>query len=470
MILTMSSVARELKQVLGPQGVLDKPEELLTYAYDASFHRHAPDLVVLPTDEEQVARIVSLANEAEIPVVPRGAGTGMTAGSVPIRGGIVVSMTRMNKVLSIDRENLTAVVQAGVVNGDFQRMVEDVGLFYPPDPQSLKTSTLGGNIAENAGGPRAFKYGVTRDYVLGLKAVSPTGKFWRFGGQTIKNVTAYDMTRLIIGSEGTLGIITEATMRLIPQPEEKRTVMAIFARIEDAGDTVSRIIASGIIPVTLEILDDTSMWCIEQTLHLGLPTDAEAILLMEVDGFRETVEREISLIQAVCAKSGVTRLEVATNPAESEKLWTARRAFGTAILRLNPTKVGEDATIPRNRITDFIRGIKEIAKKHHLKLALAGHAGDGNMHPNFMVNARDAEEMARLERAIEELFMLTIDLGGTLSGEHGIGSTKAAFLGKELNADSIEAMLAVKKVLDPKGIMNPQKIFADGTSILPFPG
>ncbi len=461
-------VLQQIVNIVGKQSVMTEVEERLTYAYDASFHRHIPDLVVFPTDEEQVASLLTLANEAEVPIIPRGAGTGLTAGSVPVKGGIVLSLTHMNRIIEINPENLSAIVQPGVITGFLQKKVEHHHLYYPPDPQSFKISTIGGNIAENAGGPRCFKYGVTRDYVLGLRVISPAGKIWTFGGQTIKNVTGYDMTRLIVGSEGTLGIITQATLRLIPQPEAKKTIMAVFSHIEQAAETVSGIISARIVPAALEFLDDVSLRCIEETLRIGLPLDAAAILLMEVDGFIETVEREIQMIQAVCIQCGANRITVAHNEEESEQLWAARRAFAPALLKLNPTRVSEDATVPRNKLVEFVKGIKEIAQKYSLKLALAGHAGDGNMHPNFLVNSRDLDEMERVEKAVEDLFNLTISLGGTLSGEHGIGITKAPYLGHELNKDTIGAMQAIKHAMDPKGILNPGKIFAGDSVGLPF--
>jgi len=466
--LPSKELLHQVENIVGKQSVMTKIEDRLTYAYDASFHRHIPDLVVFPTNEDQVVRLLTLANEEELPIVPRGAGTGLTAGSVPVKGGIVLSLTRMNRIKVINPENLTAIVQPGVVTGFFQREVEKQKLYYPPDPQSFNTSTLGGNIAENAGGPRCFKYGVTRDYVLGLRVISPSGKTWNFGGQTMKNVTGYNMSSLIVGSEGTLGIITQATLRLIPQPEARKTIMAVFNLIEQAAETVSGIIANRIVPAALEFLDDVSLRCIEQTLSIGLPLDAAAILLIEVDGFRETIEREIQLIKEVCIKCGAKGITIAQNDEESQKLWAARRAFAPALLKLNPTRISEDATVPRDKLIDFIKGVKEIAIKYNLKLALAGHAGDGNMHPNFLVNTRDRDEMERVEKAVGELFALTISLGGTLSGEHGIGTTKAPYLSQELNKDTIGVMQAIKHAMDPKGILNPGKIFFGDSVALPF--
>jgi len=468
--LISKAAVREIKNIVGQTNVLEKEAELLTYAYDNSFHQHKPDLVVLPSKEEEVSAIVKLANEAEVPLVPRGAGTGQTAGSVPLKGGIVLSTTRMDGYIEVDKENLIAKVPVGVVNWDLQKEVEKAGLFFPPDPSSLKTATIGGNLAENAGGPRGFKYGVTRDYALGMNVVTPAGKVLKLGGQTIKNVTAYDLCRLVIGSEGTLGVITQANLRLIPQPEERRTLMAIYKDIERAGDAVSGIIAKGIVPAAIELIDDVAIRCIEETLKLGLPTDADAILLIEIDGFKVAVDYQMEQVEQVCKSYGADRISVARNEKESEQLWVARRAFAPAVLKLNPTKVGEDATVPRSRLTEFIKGVKKIAGKYQLELALCGHAGDGNMHPNFMVNARDKDEMKRLQKAVDELFALTLDLGGTLSGEHGIGSTKAQYLNKELNQDTIDAMQAIKDAWDPKGFMNPMKIFPRDTKTLSFLG
>ncbi len=452
-------IIKKIKGIVGRQRVLESFEERLCYSYDGTVQRGIPALVVFPENTQEVAEIVKLANAKEFPIFPRGAGTGLSGGSVPQDRGIALVLTRMNKIKEISKEDLLAVVEPGVITEIFHQAVEKEGLFYPPDPASLKTSTLGGNVAENAGGPRAFKYGVTKDYVLGLEVVTPQGDIMRTGGRTVKNVTGYDLTRLIVGSEGTLGIITEITLRLLPKPQAKQTALAIYDKMEDAAQTVTTIICEGIIPATLELMDQTTIHCVENYLNMGLPLDAEAILLIEVDGSPGQVVEEMKLVKVACEKNGCRQVQVAAEATERDRLWKARRAVSSAIVQLKPTKISEDATVPRSKIPEMVRRLKAISTKYNLYLPVFGHAGDGNLHPNIIADKRDHEEMERVEKAVAELFQAALDLGGTLSGEHGIGLMKKPYLVWETGDVGINYMKAIKNAVDPKGILNPGKMF-----------
>ncbi len=452
-------IVSQLQAIAGAGNVFTTPEECLCYSYDATTEQFRPEAAVQVQTAEQVSQIMKLAGKAKIPVVPRGAGTGLSGGSVPARGGIVLDLSGMNRILSIDTENLVAVVEPGVITADLHRAVEDLGLFYPPDPASLASSTLGGNVAECSGGPHGVKYGVTKDYVLGLEVVLPTGEIIHTGGQTMKNVTGYDLTKLFTGSEGTLGVITKIILRLIPKPEYKQTILATYHRLEDATATVSRIIAAKIIPTTLELMDSVAIYCVEQYLHIGLPLDVEALLLIEVDGFRETVEKQRGIIAAACRESGAAEVKVAATAAEADDLWRGRRAIATAVAQLKPSKISEDITVPRSKLTEMVRRVKEIAKKHEIMLAICGHAGDGNLHPMLLVDIDDHAEYARAEEATGEIFRAALELGGTLSGEHGIGLTKAPFLELEAGRDGIALMEKIKRAIDPGNILNPGKMF-----------
>jgi glycolate oxidase len=365
----------------------------------------------------------------------------------------------MNKILRIDPENLLAVVEPGVVTYDLQQEVEKIGLFYPPDPASLKTSTLGGNVAECAGGPRAVKYGVTKDFVLGLEAVLPTGEIISAGVQTVKSVVGYDLTKLLVGSEGTLAVITKIILRLLPLPKAKRTMLAIFPDIEGAATTVSQIISSRIIPTTLEFMDNSTIRCVEDFLHMGLPVDAGALLIIEVDGAPEALQGEVEEIEKICRSNQAIETKVAKDKQEAEDLWKARRAVSSAVVKLNPTKINEDVTVPRSKVAEILRRVEAISKKHNLIIVNFGHAGDGNIHVNVLIDKRKPGESERAHEAVKEIFKAALDLGGTLSGEHGIGITKAPYLGMELGDMGIEVMKRIKKSFDPNNILNPGKIF-----------
>jgi len=450
---------KQIKEIAGAENVLESLEERICYSYDGTFQRGIPDLVVFPANTREVAQIVKLANQERFPIFPRGAGTGLSGGSIPQSGGAALVLTRMNKIKEISVDDMLAVVEPGVITERLHQEVEKLGLFYPPDPGSLKTCTLGGNVAENAGGPRAFKYGVTKDYVLGLEVVTPQGDVMRTGGRTVKNVTGYDLTRLLTGSEGTLGIVTEIILKLLPKPKEVRTALVAFNKLEEAAVTITGMIINGVIPTTLEIMDHITIDCVERQLCLGLPKDVEAILLIEVDGGKSQVEEDIKTIEKICRDNHCRDLQVASSPAEREKLWKARRAVSSAVVQLAPTKISEDATVPRSRIPEMLKRLREIAAKYQLHIPVFGHAGDGNLHPNIITDKKDKDEMARVEKAIEEIFRTALELRGTLSGEHGIGVMKKPYLYWELGEVGLNYLRAIKQAVDPHNILNPGKIF-----------
>ena len=454
------SLVTQLQKIVGRDGILSTPEDLAVYSYDATFAEHRPDIVVLPCTTEQVSQVVMLASQARIPVVTRGMGSGMAAASVPFEGGITLAMTRMNHILEIDETNATAHVESGVITADLQAAVEKIGLFYPPDPSSIKHSTIGGNIACNAGGPRCLKYGVTGDYVLGLTIVLADGRVLRTGGKYIKDVVGYDLTALFTGSEGTLGVITEALLCLVAKPKVARTALAEFPSLEDASRTVNSILAAGIIPATLELMDETAITCIEEAMSLGLPLDVEAILLIETDGSDETaVLREIEAIEAICKENGVRQVKVARDESERSKLWQARRSVSPALARKAPNKLGEDITVPRRAIPEAIRRIKAIGAKYGLPIVIFGHAGDGNLHPNILFDKRDPAQWAKVEGMVAEEFATALELGGTLSGEHGVGALKRPYMEQAQGPVAIEIQKRIKAALDQVNILNPGKIF-----------
>jgi glycolate oxidase len=456
------NIIAQLKMTTGKDGVLTTPEDLAVYGYDGTFEDHRPDIVVLPRTTEQVSQIVMLAARERIPVVTRGMGSGLAAASVPFQGGIALTMTRMNRILEIDEVNATAHVEAGVVTADLQTAVEKLGLFYPPDPSSIRHSTIGGNIACNAGGPRCLKYGVTGDYMLGLTVVLADGRILHTGGKCIKDVVGYDLTALFTGSEGTLGVITEALLRLTAKPKFARTALVEFAALEDASRTVNAILSAGIVPATLELMDETAIACIEEALHLGLPLDVEAILLVETDGADEaSVLREIEAVAAICRASGARQVKVAKGEAERENLWKARRSVSPALARKAPNKLGEDITVPRSAIPEAVRRLKAISARYGLPIVIFGHAGDGNLHPNILFDKRDLQQWAKVERMAAEEFALALELGGTLSGEHGVGVLKRPYMEQALGPVSLEVQKRIKAALDPVNILNPGKVFPD---------
>lgn len=450
----------QLEKIVSKDGVLFTPEDLAVYGYDGTFVEHRPDVVVLPNTTEQVSQVVQLAARERIPLVTRGMGSGMAAASVPFNGGITLAMTRMNRILEIDEANATAHVESGVITADLQSAVEKLDLFYPPDPSSIKHSTIGGNIACNAGGPRCLKYGVTGEYVLGLTVVLADGRFLHTGSKCIKDVVGYDLTALFTGSEGTLGVITEALLRLVARPKAVRTALAEFPSLEHASRTVNAILATGIVPATLELMDETAITCIEDALHLGLPLDVEAILLIETDGSDEaTVLREIEAVENICRECGAQHVKIAWDESERSKLWQARRSVSPALARKAPNKLGEDITVPRGAIPEAIHRIKAISAKYDLPIVIFGHAGDGNLHPNILFDKRDPEQWAKVEGMVAEEFAVALDLGGTLSGEHGVGALKRPYMQQAQGPVAIEMQKRIKAALDPVNILNPGKIF-----------
>ncbi len=452
-------ILRELESIAGREDFLTEKEDRICYSYDATNLKFLPEAVIFPENTDEISRVLGIANIEKIPVFPRGAGSGFSGGSLPVNGGIVLVTSKMDKILEFDDENLTIQVEPGLVTETLQKFVETKNLFYPPDPASLKFSTIGGNIAECSGGPRAVKYGVTRDYVLGLEVVLPTGEIISTGVKTAKSVVGYDLTRLMVGSEGTLGIITKAILRLIPLPEEKNTLLVLFRRIQDAALAVTSIIKSRIIPSTLEFMDSQSIKCVENYLNLGFSEEAEALLLIEIDGFRGTVGLQGNKIAEICKRLNPIDIKIATDLKEQEKLWQARRAVSPAIAKLSPTKVNEDITVPRNKIPEMLEIIRKISDDFRLKIVCFGHAGDGNIHVNIMTDRDNKEEMERVEEAVKKLFSETLKIGGTISGEHGIGLTKAPYLKMEIGDIGYEIMKKIKNLLDPKNILNPGKMF-----------
>jgi glycolate oxidase len=454
-------IVKELENIVGKARVLTAAEELAVYAYDGTVYEQRPDIVVLVDSAEEIANVLKLANRERVPVVPRGAGTGLAGGSVPVQHGIVLNVARMNKIVEIDPINMVAVVQPGVVTAALQAEVEKRGLFYPPDPASLKQCTLGGNVAMNAGGPRGLKYGVTKDYVLGLEVVTPTGEILRLGGKAIKNVTGYSLTQFFIGSEGTLGIITEATLRLIPLPKARATALAIFPEMEKAASIVNVILGAGIVPVTIELMDHTTIECVEAYLHQGLPMDVDALILVEVDGDAAIVRAQLEEVTQICLANGASSVRPALTTAEQDEVWLARRSTSPALARMRPNKLGEDISVPRSSIVPMVQHIQDISRRTELPIAIFGHISDGNLHPNILFDRRDEKEMERVHQASEGIFRAAVSLGGTLSGEHGIGLLKKEFLPLDLSPQVIEMMHTLKNAVDPNGILNPGKMFPE---------
>jgi len=455
-----ATVIEQLENLAGKENVLTGKVDLVAYSYDATadMPKQTPDVVVLPTSVEMVQEIVHLARRNKIAIYPRGAGTNLSGGAIPLKKGIVLSFQKMNRIVDIDPANLTAVVQPGVVIAALNAAVAPYGLIYPPDPGTVATATMGGSAAENSGGLRGLKYGVTKNYIMGMEVVLASGEKVRFGGKTVKNVTAYDFSNLFVGSEGTLGIITELTAKLIPAPKYRRTMMGVFKTLADAGNAVAGIIAAQVIPATLEIMDRMTIRTVEDFAHIGLPVDAEALLLIEVDGMAEEVVRaEAEAVMQVVRDMGGD-LKTAETDQERDQLWTARRNALPALASLNNTVVLEDATVPRSRITDMLIACENIAQKYNLVLGTFGHAGDGNLHPTILCDKRDQDEISRVHKAVDEIFETALRFGGTLSGEHGIGMAKMKYLGDELGRPGLDLMRTIKQALDPDSILNPGKM------------
>lgn len=449
-----------LAAIFPPESLLTSPEDLVPYSFDGTAAlQKMPGIVAFATEADQVVRLVRLANEKRFPIVTRGSGTGLSGGSVPVDGGVVLCLSKMNRILEVDAKNLTLSAEAGATTLSIAEAAEKVGLFYPPDPGSMKISTIGGNVAENSGGLRGLKYGVTRDYVMGLEVILPTGELTFTGNKCVKDVAGYSLRDLFIGSEGTLGIITRVLLSLIPKPAARKTLLAIFDRMEDAAHTVSAIIEAKIIPCTLEFLDRVTINCVEDYAKIGLPRDAAAVLLMETDGHPASVAEEAQHMEEISRKLRAREVTVAQNEEESLRLATARRAAFSSLARLAPTTILEDATVPRSELARMVARIQEIADKYRLKVGTFGHMGDGNLHPTFLTNERDHEEMHRVEEAMKEIFDFALELGGTITGEHGVGLAKKPFLPQAVGDLNLDVMKRVRKAFDPKGILNPGKIF-----------
>jgi glycolate oxidase/D-lactate dehydrogenase len=450
----------KLIEVLGREKVSTSLVERKLYSYDATpipIERALPSAVVFPTSQEDVQKLVKVCYEEEIPIFPRGAGSGLTGGAVPtLEKGVVVSFERMNR-FQIDVDNATAVVEPGVITYEFQREVERFGLFYPPDPSSFKYSTIGGNIAENAGGPRCLKYGVTREYVLGLTAVIKEGEVIKTGNPVIKDVAGYDITKLFVGSEGTLGLITSAVLKLIPKPKARGTALILFKNLEDVGRVVTRIMTSGIFPSALEFMDRDAIRAVEEFKPVGLPKDVSALLLVEVDGSPQSVKEDIKAVEELAKAMGL-EVKVAEDEESAEKLWTARKSLGPALGNLRTGKINEDVVVPRVYLSEAIRDYRKVAEKYGLLMAIFGHIGDGNLHVNLLYDKKNKEEEERAERAVDEIFEITLRYNGSITGEHGVGLTKRKFLEYQFGPVGMEILRGIKKVFDPKNLFNPGKV------------
>ncbi len=455
-----SSFIQSLQAILSPECVLTSAEDIVPYSFDGTAAlKQRPGAVVFPLTAVEVADCVRLARKRSVPVVTRGSGTGLSGGSVPLDGCLVICLVKMDKLIEVDEKNLTLRAQSGVITKEIDGAAAKVGLFYPPDPGSMKISTIGGNVAENSGGLRGLKYGVTRDYVMGIEVVLPDGTLTFLGNKCVKDVAGYSMKDLFIGSEGTLGIITEVILKVLPRPKARKTMLALYDSMDAAAKTISAIIAAKIIPCTLEFLDRVTVQCVEDYAKIGLPTDVEALVLMETDGHPVVVEEEAAQMMELARANGARDVRAAADEAEGAKLAAARRNAFSALARVRPTTILEDVTVPRSELATMVAFIDSVAKKHKLQIGTFGHLGDGNLHPTFLTNERDHEEMHRIEVALEEIVEETIRLGGTVTGEHGVGLAKKAFLKRQLGEGSYELMRSIKQALDPQGLLNPGKIF-----------
>ncbi len=449
-----------LQAIVGPQNVLTKQEDLIPYAFDGTAAMlQMPGCVVFVESTAHIVALLKYADTNRLPVVTRGSGTGLSGGSLPSPECIVMCTVRMDKILEVDEANLTIMVEPGITTVKVAEAAEKVGLFYPPDPGSMRISTIGGNVAENSGGLRGLKYGVTRNYVMGLEVVLPNGEILWTGNKCVKDVAGYSLRDLFIGSEGTLGVITKVLLRLIPKPQTKKTMVATFARMDHAADAVSAIIAAKIIPCTLEFLDRMTIHCVEDYAKIGLPLNCEALLLIETDGHPAVVAEEAEKMEAKCRECGCLEVIVAKDDAEATRLASARRSAFSALARVAPTTILEDATVPRSELGRMIRFVEATAKKYNLRVGTFGHMGDGNLHPTFLTDERNKEEMHRVEEAFKEIFDEAIRLGGTITGEHGIGMAKKSFLPKFAGDASMRVMRELRKALDPHGTLNPGKMF-----------
>ncbi len=452
-------VQRKLIRLLGREGFLHEPEHLAAYAYDATSLSCMPDGVCLPQNETQVAAVMALAREHRLFLTPRGAGVGYSGGSLACRGGLVLAMTRMNRILRLDRENFLAQVEPGVITGDLQEAAARVGLFYPPDPASLKTSTIGGNVAENAGGPRCFKYGVTGDYVLALKALLMNGESIYCGSEAVKDVAGYDLKSLLVGSEGTLAVITGITLRLRPLPDRRLMFRLDFSDIQACSSFFQNLVHGGVDPAVIEFMDRSSLLAVSEYNRQKIAEDTGAVLLIEIDGDAEEVRLKQSRLLELCSRHSMQGMESAENKADQEKLWEIRRSLSPAVARLNKKKINQDIVVPTGHIPEAITFIKDLAEKNDLQVVLFGHMGDGNIHTNIMIDDRDQAQVKRAEELVERIFSRVLELGGSISGEHGIGLSKKPYMNLQFSAAEMELFRRIKQVFDPEGLLNPGKIF-----------
>lgn len=461
-MLMKNSLIKDLKKALTPDNVLYELEERYAYAQDASNQRNItglPDVVVFVESIEQVQAVVRLARKYKIPIICRGAGTNVVGACRAEHGGIVLNFSKMNKILDISLENMTATVQPGVVLGELQKAVDKIGLFYPPDPSNLAVSTIGGSIAQASGGAKTFKYGTTNDYVIDLKVVMADGEILRTGSNTIKNATGYNLNSLLVGSEGTLGIVVEATLKLIPKPEAKRVMMSYFDTVQSAVDAVNSIIEQRIFPTTLDFMDKNAIQTVEKFYPAGLLCDKEAALVVEVDGFENAIEYQQKIIVSILEKCNASAIQYSTNEEEYDKIWRARRSSMGACAKLKPNVTTDDMIVPRKNLSKLVLGIREICKKYNLDVCMVGHVGDGSIHPQIPIDYRDEDEYNRYKSAKSEIYELTASLGGILSGEHGIGAEKRDYIDKVVNPEALKYMRQIKKIFDPENILNPYKIF-----------
>jgi glycolate oxidase len=451
---------KHFTSIVGEENIYSDRAHLLAYSYDATREHFEPDAVLFPRHEDDISEILKYCNENRIVIVPRGAGSGFTGGALPSSGGIVLAMERhMNKILEIDVKNMVAVVQPGVINMDLQRAVEEIGLFYPPDPASQEYSTLGGNVSENAGGMRAAKYGITKDYVMATRAVLPNGDIIKAGKKTIKDVAGYNISGILVASEGTLAVLSEITLRLIPKPKLTKTAMGIFPTVHQAMEAVYKTMASGITPVAMEFLDNLTIRAVEQTFHKGLPVDAGALLVTDVDGnLEDDLEFQLTQIEKVFKENGCSEFRRAKDDAEAADIWFARRNASPALSVYGSKKLNEDVTVPRAVLPELLEKFYAIADKYDVKIPCFGHTGDGNVHTNVMVDGKDPEQVKIAYKAIEEVFQATIDLGGTLSGEHGIGLAKAPYMHMAFSEEEMNLFKSIKMAFDPNNILNPSKM------------
>ena len=461
-MLNSKPLIKELKKTLSPENVLTTIEECYAYAQDAANSRkikNIPDAVVFVKTVEEVQRVIRNAARYKIPVICRGAGTNVVGACRVEHGGIILNFSKMNKILDINPENMTARVQPGVILGDLQQAVENIGLFYPPDPSNLKVSTIGGSIAQASGGARTFKYGSTKDYVLDLQVVTANGKILRTGSNTVKNATGYNLSSLFIGSEGTLGVVTEATLKLIPKPEAKKVLMAYFDTVETAVQAVNMIIAQKIFPATIDFMDNNAIQTVEKFYPAGLLCDKDCALVIEIDGFECTIDYQQNIIESILKKCKAAKIQISHNEEEYERIWMARRSSMGAYAKLKPNVTTDDMIVPRSKLPELVRGTRAICEKYGLDVCMVGHVGDGSIHPQIPIDYRDEDEYNRLKQAKSEMYELTARLGGILSGEHGVGSLKRPYIAQVVNAEALNYIRKIKKTFDPNNILNPYKIF-----------